>query len=789
MIRLSPDIPRRQFGRACAWILTALALGMPSMGQSMSESVASPIGLAEAIGLISRYTTLTPAEMLAVETAHDVYTDRYGDFRSTLITKFLEKERSFEVDYQNALPSAGVYDDLIADQRALFLRASELDRIFFDAVVKGVGAGQQGAVERAMRVRARHRTLGICRSRPWGDVGTAFWASKPSSQDVAACDDILRNYDGSTPALARSILDAMWDMDRSIIQGLAAGKTSEDVLFSASRPFAEARLRLERFDLDTAKRLQATLPPQRWHQIEEDWLRGQPTEARFEFHSEGPADVPRCASIVRQAIAGDEDHLAMLDDLLLDWFTADTTEVTDLIKLGQRIYHRERIDRDGAGPMRGDAVVGELRELVQSAHAERREIADRTVSRMLALLPDVADRQSVAGRLDARESMPPGGAGSTIETPAMRSADEDPDADDPSYSMVPHLPAPATLEDVERFGVMLGAEGDVVAALGSAHRDYLKAWRQTVKPHLDRVRIHLYPTPSRPSAPSTDVIREKWDSIESARNAIGRADDNLLEAIAIVPGDAVTSAAVQAVGIQRLFDRVRSTNDDWPSRLRWRWPIEPRGPSELLIQCLDDTGIVREVEASMIRSHGELLEMLNTVEHRRFELARQADLTAAGAGTWSEFEDRVRRERSRALQSEWVDAEARAARVHAMIEAATKETLSPLDRTKIRWAAGDRVRWTPDRPSDADPGEILKTAELGDGEAEIVEVLFLDYLEAERVIMGAVAQAIAAATEEAHPRKIYDTLANIEYERKELETRLRRKLAAIIDPSSAAGGD
>jgi hypothetical protein len=68
-------------------------------------------------------------------------------------------------------------------------------------------------------------------------------------------------------------------------------------------------------------------------------------------------------------------------------------------------------------------------------------------------------------------------------------------------------------------------------------------------------------------------------------------------------------------------------------------------------------------------------------------------------------------------------------------------------------------------------------------------VLFLDYLEAERVIMGAVAQAIAAATEEAHPRKIYDTLANIQYKRKELETRLRRQLAAIVDLSSFAGGD
>jgi hypothetical protein len=784
-----PDILHRQFGRACGWILTVLVLGMPAMGQSMSESVASPIGLAEATRLISRYTTLTPAEMLAIETAHDDYTDRFGEFRSTLVTKFLERERTFEVEYESVLPSASVYDDLVADQRALFLRASELDRIFFEAVVKGVDVGQQEAVERAMRVRARHRTLSICRSRPWGDVGTAFWASKPSSQDVAACDDILENYDGSTPALARSILDAMWDMDRSIIEGLAAGKASADVLFSASRPFAEARLRLERFDLDTAKRLQATLPPQRWHQIQEDWLKGQPTEAWFGIYSEGPVDVPRCAGMVRQAIDGDEDRLEMLDDLLLEWFTADTTEVTDVIKLGQRIYHRERIDRDGSGPMSGDAVVGELRELVQSAHAERREIADRTVTRMLALLPDVADRQSVAGRLDAGESMPPGGAGSTIETPAMRSADEDPGADDPSYSMVPHLPTPATLKDVELFGVMLGAEDDVVAALGSAHRDYLKAWRKTVEPHLDRVRIHLYPTPSRPSEPSTDVIRDKWDSIESARSAIGRADDNLLEAIAIVAGDVATSAAVQAVRIQRLFDRVSSTNDDWPSQLRWRWPIEPQGPSELLIGCLDDAGIVRAVEASMIRSHGELLEMLNAVEHRRFELARQADLTAAGAGTWSEFEDRVRRERSRALQSEWADAEARAIRVHAMIEEATQETLSPLDRTRIRWAAGDRVRWTPDRPSDADLGEILKTAELGDGEAEIVEVLFLDYLEAERVIMGAVAQAIAAATEEAHPRKIYDTLANIQYERKELETRLRRQLAAIVDLSSFAGGD
>ena len=783
------DIVHRHFGRCCAWILAALMLGMPSMGQSMSESIASPIGLAEATRLISRHTTLTAAEMLAIEYAHDEYADRFGAFHSTVVTKFLERERDFEAEYENVLPSVRAYRDFVTERRALFRRASELERDFFEAVATRVDAGHQEAVERAKRVRLRHAALGICRSRPWGDVGTAFWSSKPSPQDVAACDELLQDYERSMSALALSLLDAMWDMDLAIIKGLASGKSSEDVLISAGRPCAEARLRLERFDLDAAKRLQVALPPRRWHHVQEVWLKGQPTEAWFGMQSERPADVPRCAKLVRQAIEGDEDRLEMLDDLLLEWFTADANEVTGLIELGQRIYHRERVDRGGSGPMSGDTVVGELRESVRSAHGERLENAHRSVNRMLALLSDATHRQSIAGHLDAWGGMPSGERGSTIESPAIPSADEASGAEDPSYSMVPHLPRPATLEDVERFGVMLGAEDEVGSSLESAHRDYLKAWRQTVDPHLERIRIHLYPTPARPPEPSTEVIHDKWDSIESARRAIGRADDNLLEALAIVVGDVATSSAMRAVRIQRLFDRVSSTNDDWPSRLRWQWPIESQGPSKLLSRCFDDAGIIRAVEAAMTRSHGELLEVLNAVEHRRFELARQADLTAAGVDSWHEFEDRVRRERSRTLQSEWSDAEARATRVRAIIEAAIQDTLSPLERTQVRWAAGDRVRWTSDRASSADLGEILKTAELDEGEAEIVEMLFLDYLEAERVLVRAVAEAIAVARETEHPRRIYDALASIQYERRELETRLRRKLVAIVDPSSPTSGD
>ena len=762
------------------------------MGQSMSDSIPSPIGLAEALRLISRYATPTPTptEMLAIESAHDEYTDRFREFRSTQVAKFLERERIFEVEYDDLLPSVRVYDDFVADQRAVVRRTSELDRIFFDAVVKGVAPARKKAVERAMRVRARHRTLGICRSRPWGDVAAAFWTSKPSPHDIVACDDILQTYDGSTPALAQSIIEAMRDMDRRTIEGLAAGKNSAEVMFSASRSFAEARLRFERFDLDTATRLQAALPPPRWHRIQEAWLKGKPTDARFGvYDSERPADPARCARLVGRMIGSDENRLEMLDDLLLEWFTADATEVTGLIMLGQRIHERRHIDRDGFGSMGGDPVVEDLRRSVRLAHAERRAIAHRTETRMLALLPDVTDRQSVASRLDTREIMTPGTARATAETPAVLGPDERTIVDAPIRPMVPHLPPPATLEDLEIVRVILGMEHDVVAALGMAYRDYLEAWRQTVEPHVDRIRIHLRWNPSRPSGPSPDVIRDKWKSMESARNAIERADDKFLEAIADIGDDVATPAVMQALKIQRRFDRVGSTDHDWPSRPRWRRPIEPPGPSEIFLGCLDHPEIIRAAEASMIGSHGELIEMLDAVGHRRFELARQADLTAAGAGSWTECKDSVRRERSRTLQSEWADAEARAARVQSMISEASRETLASLDRTQVRWAAGNRNRWPSDLAFEPDLGEILKTAKFEDGDAEIVEILFLEYLEAERVIMRAISQAIAAASEEAHPRKIYDTLANMHYERQELETRLQRKLAAIVDLSGVAGGD
>ncbi|MAH67257.1 MAG: hypothetical protein CMJ27_12930 [Phycisphaerae bacterium] len=546
-----------------------LGIRAAAFGQGASGEVPDPMGLRETRELFERYVDLDDSDWLLIEAMHDDYLADFETLRDGPIAAFLEVGRALRASNTGMMPSLERLEDYFDAWRSVVGSVHRLDERFFASVAAIVGEEAVEGVERARLVRRRRAdaaaVMGGLSLRDTS-LDDAFWSMTPTAEEFAAVDDVLRGLESSTPRLVRAVavgtVESILEVARRLEKAGYGGVTEADmndgdrgreIMQAVSEAYAgamseiyDSRAKLMDREIAAARLFRDRLEPARWRKIKRRWATRTFPEAHigFEIGGDGPG-VEKIAAEVRALLPEDSRDRVIVDEILSAWYRNDDRLTDQMIVLGRDIM---RVLFEQNGLQNGPVLEDELEAMASSRQALRA----KTTESLIALLPE-ASREAVMSDLAGREATGEAGRDGSRAGVAEGgvAVDDAPLEAGPGGSTF-RIVNPIAIDELEFMLDLFGLEATDRDVARSLHADYLDAWAGEVAPILE---VAAARTPYEDDDAFGEEALLQNDEYLAAVQATRRLDDRLFDDFATAIGTSITPARLEAVRLQRIFDR------------------------------------------------------------------------------------------------------------------------------------------------------------------------------------------------------------------------------------------
>ena len=793
-------------------------------GQGAPGEVPDPMGLREVNDLLDRYLEVGPSERLVVEAIHDDYLADFARIRDDEIAEFLEFGRVLRAPAgraaTNFMPSLDALKAYVESWRTAVLLVHRLDDRFFASLSASLGDDPTAGVERARLVRRRRANASSAMGGgilPDSGLDEAFWLIEPTVAEVAAVDDVLRGLEMAAPRLVESIAERSVEAVLEVAQQLSEagygdlsdedmngdGASSPDrervqaMMEVISRVYAESmgkvlesREKLADREVDAARSLRGRLDPDRWVLVKRRWASRSFPEAGIQDSPFRP-NVPRIARKVVELLTPESDDGAAVEEILTGWYRNDDMITDRMIEAGRATV---RAMLEGMLSMGESGFEDSVLPLVES----RTALGQRTIESLLVLLPEDLRTKLLAGEaipVDTEESLRriPGEG-------VVVAADAIPHEHPPSGPIEGSSQAvnPISIDELGTMLEILRLDEASRNIARSLHVDYLDDWSKGVTPILDRAAARTL------WADGEAFGIEALAQCDDHRAAVGTAielDDRLFADFAVAFGTAIPDHGLDAVRLQRIFDRSLASR---PLRSEFLTsgpePVEA-SPFEIIASLHFDPATRAIAEAALLPATAEILAAYDGIDLIRLAQARQeivdsVDLNNAELDYEAFIQARFNRRILANAESDRRRLKTETALIEVVLPALAHRPvlelrMEMLDRAlpiQRESASLDVVRRTLRLPE-------LDSARMGRIEAVLLEHLveeqkLIDRLQVLRLEMWRMPDVVAI---EGGVRSTFDAeqargqeIGKIVFRRNELRERLRQRVLATLSPEQVA---
>lgn len=803
--------PLAAFG--CRSVLLAiLILASVSFSRAAAQGtggvVPGPMGLRDVTELVSRYETLDPGQRLVFEEAHDRYLASYESLRDDEIESFLELGEQVEAASSGEMPTPELLGTFLAAWKDVVDRVEILDDRLFDELRLKFEEAQGDGIERARRVRDRQRlnvSAAMVGGNEFADIDACFWASDPTDSEVAAVDAVLRGYESSMPRLIEAGAEASTGMMKRLVEEMVLNgfgeiteedmmdperasvimKSVEDAMAIANGPLIDAKVKIDERRIRMSRQIRNLLASDRWWKIKRRWMSSLAVQD-FWGGENDPARVPAFADEVGRVLGtdgGTPASIASIPSIMDGWyqrddrFTDELVEATLSSQLTQLGSNMPEIDGNS----------------VREIKTRRAEEAARTIQALLALLSDDASRAEVRTAIDrGTRSIMQGGF--EIPIPATTETAEDMawKEDVRGARSVSNIPDPVSPSDLDLFAELLGLddlEREIVATL---HQDYLEAWGNEVDPELA-------------GGGRGSTLEDFWGRLSNGLDAVLTVDDRFLSSIDVAVGSDERAPAMQAVRVQRGFDRITSISNRRFDAVFGLPVIEAVGPYRLFMEVDLPPADRTEILGELMAQAGTLKPAIAGWERRRFDSDRERSVRLAaikqeirgrvGADPDAQLaasivaEVEVMKMNLVAFERRRAEADRLRTRVGGLVKDTVLPKLPPLAALELRLAMLD-AGWSGVRKSGSTlevARRIFRMKDLSEDQAKILESMFLGHLETEVAMVETMADRITskvASSDTAGDFELEQAIAReidkYNFRRNEFRERLLQRLLVIL---------
>ena len=802
-------------------LIIAVTTTAPVMAQGV-DGVADPMSLRSTMDLFSRYTDLELQQRIGIVEAHDRYLQAFERLREGEIQEFIDLADQAEARRSGTMPDFDEMDEVFKNLNNVNRRVASLDRRFFEEIGAVLSEEHADALARVglMRGRERNITSGGMISRGFGaGIDAAFWKIEPTEEEKIAVDEILRGYESSMARLVEGHSKASVGMVRSIYQNMnEAGfgnLTPEDMQNPeimqdmraamqearrlAMQPAYETKTAIEDRALWAAKGFRSLLAPDRWHRMKRFWISEAFPGTGLGLEGGNELDVTRHAKLVRAEIADDQDRVAAMEAILRNWYATADRQTDELIEFARKQSAQELV-----GPMDMVMDMGNIRpDAILEVHVKRREVADKAIRSLMELVSDPAVRAAIPKRIeDGGSVIVPGG----MEIPIQPNQQEvGPEIEEDRARIgnartFANIPVPISREDLALFGWLVGLDEGEQGILEMMHDDYLDAWTDIVD---DRIEEAVLANALNTQATPAESAEQGMVRIRMVLDAILQLDGRFFDEVESALGGESRRQGLEAMRIQRVFDRMRSI---WGGS-RFNSPIglpviEPVSPYRVLHEMELDPTVLEQARIALVDRNADLRTAVEGAEHQRLEsdaalligtaplapglhISRNASveenmaITAALTQRSLELrnESEIRR-RSRAAE--------RRERMDAVVQESLMPALPTLDGLQMTvemfergWAGTRNTRNGFDVAL-----KVLQLNDLDDDQAQMIGTLLVDHLEREGGLIDSLILELSGKADRVG--QLRSTKRKLGFRRGEIQERLIQRMLVILTPEQVA---
>ena len=291
--------------------------------------------------------------------------------------------------------------------------------------------------------------------------------------------------------------------------------------------------------------------------------------------------------------------------------------------------------------------------------------------------------------------------------------------------------------------------------------------------------------------------------MKEALDAVLRADEAFIDRIEVTLADASRMDGLEAIRIQRIFDRIDSIKDSRFDSVFGMPVIEPVSPYRILHEMGLDDSSLENGRFALFGRNADLRTAVEGWEHARLESdtahriaieplafgpdlpddATMEEIMAASAASSQRYLELASKEASRRR----TEADTRRGVIEAVVEESLIPDLPSLDGLRLRVEMFERG-WGGVRRSHnglETAVKVLRLKDLDDDQTLMVETLLGDHLQSEAALIDDMAaQAVAEIDPDDLSRSLNQKFV---FRRGELQERLIQKLLVILRPEQIAG--
>ena len=805
----------RRLVRTIALIIS-VTMAAPVMAQG-AAGVADPMSLRSTMDLFGRYTTLEPEQRIAIESAHDRYLEAYEQLREGEIQEFLDLAQQSEAGSSGRMPDLDQMERLLVKWNNVNRRVGALDARLFEEIGAGLDAEQGDALARVGLIRGRQRfqgANGMLGRRQDGGIDTAFWRIEPTEAERLAVDDILRGYEAVMPRLVedhskasvgmvRDILRSMNEsgfanltreqmQDPEVVQDVMAAMSSAQQ--AAMQPMFEAMTEIEDRGLSASKGFRTRLAPDRWYRMKRIWMSSAFPGTGMGLTGGNELDVPRHAKGVRAAIAEDPDRVAALESILGDWYAKEDRQTDELIELSRQEAAQEFLDPMNVGNIRPDAI--------REVHVERREVAERAIRSLMELVSDPAVRAGIRKRIDdGGSTIVQGGMEIPIQ-PKRKEVDPETQKNLARISRaraMANIPVPISREDLTLFGWLVGLDEGEQVIIEMLHDDYLDAWTDIVDVRIEEAALANGMNTQDTKA---EAVEQAMARTKMVLDAILQLDGRFFEEVESALGGESRGQGLEAMRIQRVFDRMKSISGSRFDSPIGMPVIEPVSPYRVLHEMELEPAVLEQARIALIGRNADLRTAVEGAEHQRLESDATFQIGIAPLAWGPNISKNASVEENMAItaalsqrylelqiESE-IRRRSRAAERREKVDAVVQESLMPelptlgglqmdVEMFERGWAGTRNIHNGLDIAS-----KVLRLNDLDDDQAQMIETLLVDHLEREAGLIDSLILELSGKAERDGQLRSYK--GKFAFRRGEMQERLIQRLLVILTPEQAA---
>ena len=797
-------------------LIIAVTMTAPVMAQG-AGGVADPMSLRSTVDLFSRYTDLDPEQRVAIEGAHDRYLEAFEQLRDGEIQEFIDLTDQVEAGRSGVMPSLELMDELFNKWDNVNRRVAALDMRFFEELGTVLDGPQAYALARVGLVRGRERHLasnGMLSQSLGAGIDTAFWKIEPTEEEIITVDDILRGYEAVMPRLVEDHSKASVGMVRGIIENMnEAGFVNltqedmqnpeiiEDVMAAmqeaqrlAMQPMYESQTALEDRALSAAKGFRSRLSPDRWHRMKRLWVSAAFPGTGLGVTGGNELDVPRHARLVRAEIADDQDRVASLEAILLNWYAADDRQTDQLIEFARKQSAQEFLDPMNVGNIRPEAIY--------EVHAERREVAERAIRSLMELVSDPAVRAAIQKQIDEGGSVI---VQAGMEIPIRPKQQEvDPKIEEDLARIgraraMANIPVPISQEDLTLFGWLVGLDEGEQVIIEMLHDDYLDAWTDIVDVRIEEAALVKG---MNPQATPAERAEQAMARVKVVLDAILQLDGRFFEEVESALGGESRRQGLEAMRIQRVFDRMQSISGSRFDSPIGMPVIEPVSPYRVLHELELEPAVLEQARIALIDRNADLRIVVEGAEHQRLEsdaafrigiaplyegpqipenASVEETMAISAAHSQRRFELEIENEiLRRSLAAE------RREKVDAVVQESLMPALPTLDGLQMNvemfergWAGTRNIHNGLDIAS-----KVLQLSDLDEDQAQMIETLLVDHLEREAGLIESFNLELSGKS--GQDGQLRSKKGKFAFRRGEMQERLIQRMLVILTPEQVA---